>query len=263
MGSGERKGKIGMKALRASLLAVALIMPTASTANASQTGLCQDDPIVTRFSGDFGTAGTEQGIRGFFDSQSILVCTGTGNPAIDDRGTSMWVVVSGPAVGGINLIQYGIARCNGLGPSYCDGTLRQLFAWGRDNAAPGCSGLADVLPTGSSTGTPPVSGVDHRYTITHEGAWFAYYDSMLEGSVLNSSICWTPDDLKVFGESKDSGDGIGGSAANHFDVSGIQVQSSFGGAWQNANFGASCAYGDANRRCTVPSSNTLSIWTDF
>ena len=252
-----------MKSTIASLLAVALMLSLPAAASAAQTQICQDAPIVTHFAGDVVTAGTEQGIRGFFDSQSILVCTGTGNPGVDDRGTSMWVVVSGPAVGGINLIQYGILRCSGLGPAYCDGTLRQAFAWGRDNAATGCSGLADVLPTGSSTGTAPASGADHRYTITHEGAWFAYYDSTLEASVLNSSICWAPDDLKVFGESKDSGDGIGGSAANHFDVTSIQVQSSFGGAWQNANLGASCSLGDADRRCTAPSTNHLSIWTDF
>jgi hypothetical protein len=163
----------------------------------------------------------------------------------------------------------GNVRCLGLGIGYCDGSLNRVFAWGRDNNTPGCEGMQDVDPIGVDAGPAESSGGPLRYTVVHAGGlWNGYVGALREAYVLESRICWTPDDVKFFTEAKDLGDGHGGWDTDRLHFADTQALGTEGGSWTTLNLGSQCStYAPVLNpdiyKCRIDADdpNDMSIWT--
>ncbi|MBA2570619.1 MAG: hypothetical protein H0V04_05505 [Chloroflexi bacterium] len=249
-------------------LVVAAAWPPA-VVNGGHGAICANTGAGGNALGYGRTHGSEQGARAYLDQQSLHYCSASGVPdRDDDRGTSAWVAVTGPA-GGYNIIQMGIVRCLGADLySYCDGSLIRVFAWGRQPEAPGCAGFSRVPPIGIKVGTVDTSDPPLRYKVLHAGGlWGGYVGALKEAHVLESSICWTPEDLQYFTETMDDGDAHGGTDSNHFYFAEVQGLGTEGGGWSTFEMPGCVTYSDAPDptfyKCSIEADDrrNMRIWT--
>lgn len=210
------------------------------------------------FAGQIKSVTGLTGTRGTIEGQSLSLCTAPLNP---DSGSQTWVAVTGPSGYPLSIVQIGVIRClnpaNGL---VCDGTMRYFWTWGRDQTAPGCNSYLNRDPIAMSLGS--ASGTFDYIVAKTTTQYRVYRAGVLEASVPNSEICWTPSRAMWMGEAFNHGDQIGGQAGNKQYVSGARYQTSVGGVWQNPNFGGSvCSISMNPFFCEIATTDQVNLWT--
>jgi len=143
---GDHKMRAGIRRLAA--LALALIIAAVPTlAFANHTANCSEYGYVYRHNGYLSTdwSNHRYGVMATIGNRSLELCT---NPRVGEGSASAaWVAIQGPRTSGNNLVQVGMARCRAPS-STCDAQImRDFYAYGRDNIAPGCAGWSPLAPT--------------------------------------------------------------------------------------------------------------------
>ncbi len=183
----------------------------------------------------------------------------------DDRANSIWVSIDDGGSFARNLMQIGVARCTSPQNPGCDGTMNQLFAWGREPLSPGCAGFIVREPLAYKIGDP--TGIN-AYRVVHAGGqWRFQINGVTKEYIPDSSICWTTGGATWFGESFDLGDAIGGyagAAGFHFQLTNALYEETVGGQWFSPSFnpGANCPRIDLPKyKCVVQNGQAVDFWT--
>jgi hypothetical protein len=208
--------------------------------------------------------GQKQGASGTIDGQDLHQCS---SPApVETNGTFAW-----SAVQNYNweetIVQIGIGKCREPFNFGCGDSMRYLWAWGRNPAAPGCQGKSLRIPSPSS-----LSGYDgaaHDYKVYHHtNAWRVYVGNSELTSVSESEICWTPNSAAWFSEAWDSGDALGGSVGDKLHTVSTNYANAEDGGFFWTSFpgpfpNETCSSESGGvRKCQILSATSFWTWTD-
>jgi hypothetical protein len=211
------------------------------------------------FAGQIKTVSGIKGTRGIVEGQALALCTA---PLNEDSGSQTWVAVTGPNGYTRSLVQTGLIKCkNSANGLVCDGNMRYFWTWGRDSAAPGCSGFANRDPLATSLGT--WSSGSSTYLVANNGsAWQVFIGGVFQDSISTASICWTPSQAEWIGESWNKGDDIGGVAGNKQYISTARYQTSIGGSWISPGFsGSICTLSNNPYFCEIATTDQINLWS--
>jgi len=250
-------------AIVAILLALALAFPTGVLA--AETATCSD-AYQNRWSGQNLTGGQKHGASGRASATVLNLCTSPIGLSVD---LSVYFSNITPTTGSHfnDIVQIGYGKCRS--PNCPDSnTLYYYWAWGRDDATPGCEAFADQSPLLWNAGTW-ASGA-HTFGVNHvSNQYRGYVDGVIEASAPESGVCWTPAKALWFGETLDFGDQLGGVLASKLHVTLTTYQSSEGGTFTYTTFNASqaCNYQipgnpPAPYFCDLTGTSSLDLWTD-
>jgi hypothetical protein len=184
----------------------------------------------------------KSGFYSHLDPQAMALCTGD---AFATRASFSWVAIEqstaycSPSCGN-SIVQIGRGSCYEPADSNCvGGPQRLVYAFGRDPGADGCAGLDTILAATHDAGPAPTDTGLHYYRVFHSasaGLW--YFDHWPKGqgvtivaTIPDSKICWKEPIGSTFNEVWNSGDAVGGYAANHYNFLSMTRQETVGGSW--------------------------------
>ncbi len=199
--------------------------------------------------------GATVGAEARIESNVPLLCTGP-NQGYSGSFTYVAAEISG---GTLSIVQIGVGKCNAP-YNWCTGSYRIFYAWGRDSSTGTCT--SDRGPAGQDLGPAP-SGV-HTYTVyrTTTQVVFKVDGAIVETVPIANVSCWNGDNFSATGEVTDYSDQLGGSAANHQNITAMKFQTSVGGTWTSTSV-ISCASDIPGFfDCQRISNTAVDIWTD-
>ena len=120
-------------------------------------------------------------------------------------------------------------------------------------------------------GPAPTDTGLHYYRVVDDGSWWRF-DHWPKGEAVTtvrllsrSAICWTDREGNTFNETWNSGDALGGSNANHYNLLSMTRQISVGGGWSATSLDAAapCTYVPGGvYMCDVTASQAWEAWTN-
>jgi hypothetical protein len=223
---------------------------------------CQEGPAaVNHWRGEGGDLATAAGASGTVPAATLALC----NPGLVEVDGAFYFSNVTPTNGGFNdIVQvgFGANRC----PACASGT-RYVTGYGRTHTTPGCGSLGDKSPTADNTGA--YVAAQHDFKVYHTAnQWRFYVDNTLIRSIGEASICWTPKSVSWFGETWDSGDQMGGTAASKMSVNSMNYATAEGGQFFLTTFNPNlaCNYAPnqppAAYQCDITAATSLKIWTN-
>ena len=250
-----------MVAMLIGLLLRPAIAPTAVYAATAID--CQDGGLTATnyWKGHESQLTTAAGASAVVPAMTLSLCNPS--PVYEVDGSFYFSNVT-PGNGGANdIIQVGFGsnRC----PTCVSGT-RYVAAYGRWHTTPGCYAMSDKVPTADDYGA--YVSAQHDFKVYHiANQWRFYVDLTLIRSIGESAICWSPTKVSWFGETWDSGDQIGGTAASKMQVNQTNYATAEGGSFYLTSWNPSvgCNLGGslpAAYQCDIYSSSSLRIWTN-
>lgn len=193
------------------------------------------------------------------ENQTLGLCT---TAADDDNGSAVYVSIEEDGGHAYDIAQVGVYKCE-YAIAMCTGSIGQFYAWGRHNSQPGCSGFSNVEPLGTRVGGLP-SGTWFFEVLRTSSAWKFSINGVVVESLPASTICWTRKRASWVGESWDTGDAIGGSAANPFALLGALYEPSVAGQWLSPSWslGDMCNVSSAAKyKCNATNGQAFNLWT--
>lgn len=232
------------------------LLPNAA-AYASHQANCSEYGVPIHWNGYVSSSWSNHrwAVKGTLEDQGFDLCL---NPRVGEGSDSTaWVAIQGP--GPFDILQSGAGKCRPATGDGCDSTMRDGYAGGRTQTSPGCSGYMSRLPEGTWFNSWSGGG---GYSVTYTAAenW-RFGTPTHEAFLFDSAACWTNTAVSVFGETHDYG--VGGSPADHFNISNRQFKTSPTGSWITLpdQCNGRISADDPPFKCSA-ANGIMELWTD-
>lgn len=213
-----------LRILLAAVLLSSLLLVTGAHPVAAANGAANCGGLSVLGAGNFHNAFTS-GIYAHLDPQLLQLCL---NPAGNtQRGSFSWSAIQYAGECPNCILQIGRGICDDpLNSDDCDNQGQRVYtSWGRDPSVSYCSTKSRILPTPVDRGPAPQDNGYHYYRVAISGGSFVFdhwpkgQPLVSEWSIPVGEVCWRLNAIgATFVERWNSGDALGGSDANHYQV---------------------------------------------
>ncbi len=214
-------------------------LATPATSLAAATTNCSEGPLaVNHWRGEVVAGGQKHGSSGTVPGRILNMCTSPGLFEVD--GTFYFSNIEAVAPSFRDIVQIGFGQ--GRSPTLSGGMF-YTYGWGRSSTTAGCGTFSNHDPFATQVGAYVVA--QHDFKVYHQtNFWRLFVDAAQKVAISEGSICWTPGRATWFGETWDSGDQLGGTAALKLPITLMNYANAENGGFQftNLNAAQACNY---------------------